>query len=194
MQPAIAHPDIVEQYLLDEIASDNVAGPFTLTLGGLSHSESIDNLSVVFVGAAQRCIERALGVKYVSLVCHFLLLQATLWVLSIPSLTTFRGTTWNLSLYRYQTSSYSQQQFWPLCGHYWLGTSRLDGQKVEIALQQFYKSGLAASTQKAYSSGQKQFLSFCKKFNLLALPPMRAYYHVIYISARHLDQFRLDWT
>ena len=41
MQPAIAHPDIVEQYSLDDIASDSVAGSFTLTLGGLSHSESI---------------------------------------------------------------------------------------------------------------------------------------------------------
>ena len=71
MQLAIAHPDIVEQYLLDEIASDNVAGSFTLTLGGLSHSESIDNLSVVFVGSAQRGIKRALGVNHVPLVCHF---------------------------------------------------------------------------------------------------------------------------
>ena len=71
MQSAIAHPDIVEQYLLDEIASDNMAGSFTLTLGGLSHSESIDNLSVVFVGAAQRGIKRALGNNHVPLVFHF---------------------------------------------------------------------------------------------------------------------------
>ena len=37
MQSAIAHPDIVEQYLRDEIASNNVAGPFSLD----SWSESV---------------------------------------------------------------------------------------------------------------------------------------------------------
>ena len=42
---------------------------------------------------------------------------------------------------------------------------------MEDALQQFYANGLAASTQKSYSSGQKQYLSFCNKFNLLAIPP-----------------------
>ena len=41
---------------------------------------------------------------------------------------------------------------------------------MEIALQRFYKSGLAVSTQKAYTSGQKRFLAFCNQFNLLALP------------------------
>jgi hypothetical protein len=52
-----------------------------------------------------------------------------------------------------------------------LGGSRLDLQKVEDALRQFYANGLAASTQKSYSSGQKRFLSFCNKFNLSAIPP-----------------------
>ena len=42
---------------------------------------------------------------------------------------------------------------------------------MENALHRFYTSGLATSTQKAYSSGQKRFLAFCTKFNLQAFPP-----------------------
>ena len=42
---------------------------------------------------------------------------------------------------------------------------------MEKALHGFYSSGLAVSTQRAYSSGQKRFLAFCTKFNLPALPP-----------------------
>ena len=51
------------------------------------------------------------------------------------------------------------------------GEARLDLQKVEVALHQFYESGLAVATQKSYSSGQKRFLEFCWRYNLLAIPP-----------------------
>lgn len=42
---------------------------------------------------------------------------------------------------------------------------------MEAALQQFYERGLASSTRKSYSSGQKRFLDFCSKFNLIPIPP-----------------------
>jgi hypothetical protein len=41
--------------------------------------------------------------------------------------------------------------------------------EVEAALRQFYERGLASSTRKSYSSGQKHFLNFCSKFNLIPI-------------------------
>ena len=43
--------------------------------------------------------------------------------------------------------------------------------KVEAALCRFYECGLASSTRKSYSSGQKRFLSFCKEFQFSPIPP-----------------------
>lgn len=51
------------------------------------------------------------------------------------------------------------------------GTAGLDLQQVEAALEQFYTHGLAASTQKSYSTGQKRFLAFCRKFKFEPFPP-----------------------
>ena len=42
---------------------------------------------------------------------------------------------------------------------------------MEAAFHQFYSQGLASSTQKCYSSGQKHFLTFCSSFNLQPIPP-----------------------
>ena len=50
---------------------------------------------------------------------------------------------------------------------------------MEDALQQFYANSLAASTQKSYCSGQKWYLPFCNKFNLVAIPPSE---HILLLS------------
>ena len=42
---------------------------------------------------------------------------------------------------------------------------------METAFHEFYSQGLASSTQKCYSSGQKRFLTFCSSFNLQPIPP-----------------------
>ena len=42
---------------------------------------------------------------------------------------------------------------------------------MEVALQKFYSYGLATTTKKAYSSGQKRFLDFCSKYKLPSDPP-----------------------
>jgi len=50
------------------------------------------------------------------------------------------------------------------------GETRLDFKNVEEALCRFYSYGLAPTTQKSYTSGQKHYMEFCSKFNLTAIP------------------------
>ena len=62
---------------------------------------------------------------------------------------------------------------------------------MEGALHKFYSQGLASNTKKCYSSGQKRFLSFCKKFNLDPIPPSE-YTTLLFISQMGLEGLSLS--
>jgi hypothetical protein len=62
----------------------------------------------------------------------------------------------------------------------------LDLQSVDNAVRRFYSAGLASSTKRCYSSGQKRFLDFCEKHRLQPIPPDE---HTI---LRFISQLGLD--
>ena len=51
------------------------------------------------------------------------------------------------------------------------GEARLDLRSVDSAVHRYYSEGLASTTKRCYSSGQKHFLNFCAKHQLQPLPP-----------------------
>ena len=62
---------------------------------------------------------------------------------------------------------------------------------MEAALCRFYSNGLASSTRKSYSSGQKRYLSFCNKFRLTPIPPSE-HTILLFISQLGLDGLSLS--
>ena len=65
-----------------------------------------------------------------------------------------------------------------------MALTRLDG-----SLQEYYTAGLAESTRKVYLTGKKQYILFCKKFNISKALPITEEmlcYYVAFLGDRGL--------
>ena len=66
---------------------------------------------------------------------------------------------------------------------------------LEDTVQHYYTEGLAASTRKAYSSGQKQFLDFCSLYkidNVLPVTQDILCYFVAFLGKNGWGLWRFD--
>ena len=58
------------------------------------------------------------------------------------------------------------------------GVTRLDGSELDILANKYFLKGLADSTRRAYGSAQKQYLRFCEREGMAALPGKEGGLHV----------------